>query len=63
MQALLLERGKADEGHQGVAVQAAPRTTLEVVEPEFFFELLVHLLARPAGLIAVARVLSDVFAG
>ena len=44
-EALLLKEGEADEGHQGVVVEATPGATLEVIETEFFFELLVGLLA------------------
>jgi hypothetical protein len=44
----VLEEGKADERQQRVVVQAAPGAPLEVVEPEFFLQLLVRLLAAPA---------------
>jgi len=32
-----------------MSVQTPPRPTLEVIEPEFFLELLVRLLAHPPG--------------
>src|SRR3954452_10902086 len=50
LQAPVLQIGKADAGHQGVAMQAGPGPALEVAEPQFLLELLVHLLARPARL-------------
>ena len=46
----MLQEGEANQGHQRMAVEAAPGSTLEVVESEFFLELLVGLLARPARL-------------
>src|SRR3954469_10977203 len=50
LQAPVLQIGKADAGPQGVAMQAGPGPALEVAEPQFLLELLVHLLARPARL-------------
>jgi hypothetical protein len=35
-----LPEGEADQGHQSVAVEPAPCSPLEVIKPEFFFELL-----------------------
>ena len=46
----MLEEGVGDHRHQRVAMQALPRATLEVVEAEFLFELLMRLLAHPARL-------------
>jgi hypothetical protein len=43
------EESVGDHGHQGVAMKASPRPPLEVVEAEFFLELLVRLLANPGA--------------
>src|SRR3954469_14426166 len=48
LQAPVLQIGKGDAGHQGVAMQAGPGAALEVAEAKFLLELLMHLLARPA---------------
>src|SRR3954452_8767437 len=50
LQAPVLQIGKGDAGHQGVAMQAGPGPALEVAEAELLLELLVYLLARPARL-------------
>src|SRR5689334_7193669 len=50
LQAPVLQIGKGDAGHPRVPMQAGPGSALEVAEAEFLFELLVHLLARPARL-------------
>ncbi len=36
-----MEEGVGDHAHQGVSVQSLPRSPFEVVEPEFFLQLLV----------------------
>ena len=46
----MLEEGVSDHGHQRMAMKALPGAAFEVVEAEFFFELLVSLLADPARL-------------
>ena len=46
----VLEKAKGDHGHERVAMQADPRTALEVVEAEFLLHLLVALFADPARL-------------
>jgi hypothetical protein len=46
----MLEEGVGDHGHQRVAMKTSPRAALEVVEAEFFLELLGSLLADPARL-------------
>src|SRR5260370_7957234 len=46
----MVKEGVSDHGHQGVAMKASPRSALEMIEAEFFLELLVRLLAGPAGL-------------
>ena len=59
----MLEEEEADHGHQRVIVEAAPRTALEVIEPELFFELLVDLLAGPASLDCAGDGLERSFGG
>lgn len=49
-QPFVLEKGEADHREHRVVVQSTPRATLEVVQPQFFFELLVDLFAGPARL-------------
>ena len=49
-EAAALQVGVGDHGHQRVAVQAMPGSAFEVVEAEFFLELLVGLLADPSRL-------------
>jgi len=46
----VLEERKGDHGHQRVAVKAFPGSAFEVIEAEFFLELLMGLLADPARL-------------
>src|SRR3954462_9472501 len=50
LQAPVLQIGKGDAGHQGVAMQAGPGPALEVAEAKFLLELLMHLFAGPARL-------------
>lgn len=45
-----LEKGVSDHCHQGVSMQARPGSTFEVIEAEFFLELLMRLFADPSGL-------------
>ncbi len=49
LEAAGLEEGVGDHGHQGVPVQSDPRSAFEVVEAEFFLQLLMRLLADPSG--------------
>src|ERR1700724_1368537 len=42
----MLEEGVSDHRHQGMTVKALPRSALEVIKTEFFFQLLVSLLAN-----------------
>ena len=44
----MLEKGVSDHRHQGVAVKPLPGSSLEVVETQFLFHLLVRLLANPS---------------
>src|SRR5215210_9558827 len=49
-QTQMLQKQVSDQCHQCMPVQAPPRAALKVIEPEFFLELLVRLLAHPARL-------------
>src|SRR3954452_1694115 len=55
LQAPVLQIGKGDAGHQRVAMQAGPGAALEITEPKFLLELLVHLFAGPARLAGGAQ--------
>ena len=46
----MLEEGVGDHCHEGVAMKALPGSTLEVIEAEFFLQLLVCLFADPSRL-------------
>src|SRR5262245_19899983 len=46
----MLEEGIRDHGHERMTVKALPGSSLEVIETEFFFQLLVSLLANPSRL-------------
>ena len=46
-EALILQEQIRHQRHQRMPMQPPPRATLEVIEPEFFLELLVGLLAHP----------------
>src|SRR6266567_3579179 len=45
-EAAMLEEGVSDHRHERMTVKALPGSSLEVIETEFFFQLLVSLLAR-----------------
>jgi hypothetical protein len=47
-EAKMLEESVGDHGHQRATMKTAPGTAFEVVEAEFFLELLMSLLADPA---------------
>ena len=49
-EATLLQEGVGDHGHQRVAMKTLPRSPLKVIKPEFFFGLLMSLLANPSCL-------------
>jgi hypothetical protein len=55
-EAAILERGVSDHRHERVTVKALPGSSLEVIETEFFFQLLVSLLANPSRLDGGAKV-------
>ena len=46
----MLEEGISDHCHQRMAVKALPGSSLEVIEAEFLFQLLMGLLANPSRL-------------
>ena len=46
----MLEEGVSNHCHERVAVKAMPRSSFEVIETEFFFQLLVPLFDRPPAL-------------
>jgi hypothetical protein len=48
--AAMLEEGVRDHRHERMAVKALPGSSLEVIETEFFLQLLVSLFANPSRL-------------
>jgi hypothetical protein len=46
----ILEESVSDHRHERMTMQALPGSTFEVIETEFFFQLLVPLLADPSRL-------------
>jgi hypothetical protein len=46
----MLKEGVGDHSHERMTVKAWPRSSLEVIEAEFFFQLLMGLLAVPSRL-------------
>src|SRR5262245_41516611 len=46
----MLEEGVSDHRHQRVTMQTLPGSAFEVIEAEFFFQLLVSLFANPSCL-------------
>ena len=46
----MLKKGGSDHRHERMTVKALPGSSLEVIEAEFFFQLLVSLLANPSRL-------------
>jgi hypothetical protein len=44
----MLKEGVSDHCHESVPVKALPRSPLEVVEAELFFQLLMGLFADPS---------------
>src|SRR5580704_15054142 len=49
-EATMLKEGVSDHCHERVSVKAVPGSALEVIEPEFFFHLLVGLFTNPSRL-------------
>ena len=46
----MLEEGVGDHRHERMTVKALPGSSLEVIEAEFFFQLLMGLLTNPSRL-------------
>ena len=46
----MLEEGVSDHCHERMTMKASPGPSLEVVEAEFLFQLLMSLLADPSRL-------------
>ena len=46
----MLEERVGDHGHECVAMKSLPGSSLEVIKPEFFFQLLMGLFANPSRL-------------
>ena len=44
----MLEERVGDHGHECVAMKSLPGSSLEVIKPEFFFQLLMGLFANPS---------------
>ena len=44
----MLKEGESDHRHERMTVKALPGPSFEVIETEFFFQLLVGLLANPS---------------
>ena len=49
-EATLLQEGVGDHSHQCVTMKTLPGSPLKVIKPEFFFRLLMSLLANPSCL-------------
>jgi len=49
-EATVLQEGVGDQGHQRVTMKALPGSPLEVIKPEFLFQLLMRLFAKPSCL-------------
>ena len=46
----MLQEGVGNHRHEGMAVEAMPGSSFEVIETEFFLQLLMGLLADPSRL-------------
>ena len=46
----MLEEGECEHRHEGMTVKALPGSSLEVVEAEFLFQLLMGLFTNPSPL-------------
>jgi hypothetical protein len=58
-----LQEGERDHAHEGVSVKSLPRSPLEVIEAELFLQLLMSLLADPAGLDGTGQLLERCVGG
>ena len=47
-EATVLQESVCDHGHQRVAMKTSPGSPLEVIKPEFLFQLLVGLFTNPS---------------
>ena len=47
-EATVLQESVCDHGHQRVAMMTSPGSPLEVIKPEFLFQLLVGLFTNPS---------------
>ena len=59
----VLEECVGDHGHEGMTMEALPGSSLEVIEPEFLFQLLMGLWQIQRALIVAANVRRSVLAG
>ena len=59
----MLEEGVSDHCHERVTMKAMPGPSLEVVEAEFLFQLLMSLLQIDRALIVAAKVRKSIPAG
>ena len=59
----MLQEGVGDHGHQRVTMKTLPGSSLEVIKPEFLFQLLMRLFAIHRALMAAASVRRSVAAG
>jgi hypothetical protein len=58
----MLEECVSNHGHERMTVEALPGSSLEVIKPEFLFQLLMSLFANPSrfgGPLTAAVFLSD----
>ena len=46
----MLEECVSDHGHERMTMKALPGSSLEVIKPEFLFQLLMGLFANPSRL-------------
>ena len=56
-------QGETNNGHQRMSVEPFPRAPFEVVEAEFFLELLMRLFADPARFDGPRQLLDRRFGG
>ena len=59
----MLEEGVGDHGHEGVTMKALPGSPLEVIKPEFLFQLLWACSQIHRALMVAANVRRSVAAG
>ena len=59
----MLEESVGDHRHEGVTMKTLPGSSLEVIEAEFFFQLLMRLLANPSRFDGGSQARKSVSAG